>query len=64
MLYATSSEMLSSSDSESLIGDSALASMSRAEQDLQSEGPADADANRQSRFGSLLSTLNIFGRHK
>jgi len=38
--------------------------MSEAESYLHSESTAPAEAGRQSRIGSLLASLNIFGNRK
>lgn len=57
MIYESVSGTLSSSDSESSVSDSVIESMSQAESYLQSE----STEGRQSRIGSLLASLNIFG---
>ncbi|GAA4156581.1 hypothetical protein GCM10022286_07040 [Gryllotalpicola daejeonensis] len=63
MIYESVSGTLSASDSESSVSDSVIASMSQAESVVQSGSAAPADA-RQSRIGSLLKSLNIFGNRK
>jgi hypothetical protein len=57
---------LSASDSESSVSDSVIESMSQAESYLHSESaaPVNPDGSRQSRIGSLLASLNIFGNRK
>jgi len=66
VIYESVSGTLSASDSESSVSDSVLASMSQAESYLRSESaaPTDPDGSNVSRIGSLLSSLNIFGRRK
>lgn len=58
MIYESVSGTLSSSDSESSVSDSVIESMSQAESYLQSE----STQAHQSRIGSLLASLNIFGK--
>jgi hypothetical protein len=65
-IYESVSGTLSVSDSESSVSDSVLESMSNAESYLRSESalPVNPDGSRVSRIGSLLSSLNIFGRRQ
>lgn len=60
VVYESLSTTLSVSDSESSVSDSMLESMSAAETELRSES-ATSQGPRQSRIGSLLSGLNLFG---
>ena len=62
-MYDSVSGTLSTSDSESSVSDSVIASMSEAESYLRSESTVPGQG-RQSRIGSLLSSLNIFGNRK
>jgi hypothetical protein len=64
VIYESVSGTLSASDSESSVSDSVLESLSQAETSLQSESAAPTEANRPSRIGSLLASLNIFGNRK
>jgi hypothetical protein len=64
VIYESVSGTLSSSDSESSVSDSVIESVSQAESYLRSESTSPAEGGRQSRIGSLLSSLNIFGNRK
>ena len=63
MIYESVSGTLSVSDSESSVSDSVIESMSAAESYLRSESTA-PEGSLQSRIGSLLASLNIFGKRK
>ncbi|MCL2393866.1 MAG: hypothetical protein FWC87_04185, partial [Acidimicrobiaceae bacterium] len=64
VIYESVSGTLSASDSESSVSDSVIESMSQAESYLQSESTLNLGGSAESRIGSLLSSLNIFGRRK
>ena len=63
VIYESVSGTLSASDSESSVSDSVIESMSAAKSYLQSESMA-PEGSGQSRIGSLLASLNIFGKRK
>jgi len=64
VIYESVSGTLSVSDSESSVSDSVLESMSQRESYLRSESTSPGTGSRVSRIGSLLSSLNIFGKRK